>query len=89
MDKDKFLELELEEQVDYLNKLCEEGKDLEEITGIIDIDKRELGKYGLYYVKGKFMGKPMRGYQTSKRSGNEVSKFDGAERLDKTKGQIL
>ena len=89
MNKDKFIELDLEEQVDYPNKLCEEGKDLEEITGMIGIDKRELGKYGLYYVKGKFMGKPMRGYQTSKRSGNEVAKFDGAERLDKTKGQIL
>jgi len=89
MDKSAFFELDLEQQVEYLNGLCAEGKSLDEITALIGVDKRELGSVGLYYVKDKFMGKPMRGYQTAKRSGNEVAKFDGAERLVKTKGAIL
>lgn len=89
MDKDAFLALDLEAQVEYLNGLCAEGKGVDEITAAIGIDKRELGANGLYFVRDKFMGKPMRGYQTAKRSGNEASKFDGATIVEKGKGAVL
>jgi hypothetical protein len=89
MDKDKFLEIELNEQVAYLNGLCAEGKGVDDITAELGIDKRELQALGLYFVKDKFMGKPMRGYQTAKRSGNETSKFDGAKVIERGKGSDL
>ncbi len=89
MDKEQFLELDLDAQVEYLNGLCADGKGIKDIEAQLGIDQREMGKYGLYFVKDKFMGKPMRGYQTAKRSGNEVEKFDGAKVLEKPKGPQL
>ena len=89
MDKNAFLQLDLDAQVEYLNELCAEGKSVDDIAASVGMDKRELGSNGLYFVRDKFMGKPMRGYQTAKRSGNEVAQFDGAERLVKTKGAVL
>ncbi len=77
MEKNEFLELELEEQIAYLNGLCDEGKEMADIEAALGLTQRELGANGLYMVRGKFMGKPMRGYQTAKRSGNEYQKTDG------------
>jgi hypothetical protein len=77
MEKQEFLDLELNDQVAYLNSLCAEGKGVDDIEAGLDMNKREFGAIGIYYVRDKFMGKPMRGYQTTKRSGNEYQKAEG------------
>ncbi len=89
MNREEFLDLELDDQIAYLNSQCEAGKGINDISAEISMDQREMGKFGIYFVKDRFMGKPMRGYQTAKRSGNEVTKFDGAEVLEESKGAKL
>lgn len=89
MNKDQFLDLELTEQVAYLNGQLDEGKEFDDILATLELDKRSIGAYGLYFVKGKVMGKPMRGYQTNKRSGNEHSNTGSAALADQGKGAIL
>jgi hypothetical protein len=91
MEKSEFLELELQEQIAYLNGLGAEGKSITDIEEALGMTQRELGAIGLYYVRGTFMGKPMRGYQTAKRSGNEYEKAkEGGWRADGTaKGASL
>lgn len=83
MDKQEFENLELTEQVAYLNGLCEAGKALPEIEAEVGLTQREMGALGLYFVRNKFMGKPMRGYQTAKRSGNEYAATEGGWRSEK------
>ena len=73
MDRTEFENMELNDQVEYLNGLCADGKSMADIEAEIGITQRELGALGLYFVRDKFMGKPMRGYQTAKRSGNEYA----------------
>ncbi len=75
MDRSEFENLEMNAQVEYLNGFVSEGKSLEEIEEIVGMTERELGAIGLYYIDEDdgFMGKPMRGYQTAKRSGNEYA----------------
>jgi hypothetical protein len=91
MEKQEFLDLELNDQVAYLNSLCAEGKSVGDIEAAVGLDKRGLGAIGIYFVRDKFMGKPMRGYQTAKRSGNEYKEASsGGWREDGTaKGASL
>ncbi len=75
MDRTEFENMELNDQVNYLNGFVKEGKTLEEIEAEVGMTEREMGAIGLYFIDEDdgFMGKPMRGYQTSKRSGNEYA----------------
>lgn len=82
MQREEFENMELKDQVEYLNKLCSEGNDIKAIEAEIGMTQREMGALGLYYVRDKFMGKPMRGYQTAKRSGNEYAAKEGGWRND-------
>jgi hypothetical protein len=91
MEKQEFLDLELDDQVAYLNGLFAEGKSVADIGAELDLDKHKLGAIGIYFVRDKFMGKPMRGYRTAKRSGNEYEEAEeGGWRKDGTaKGASL
>ncbi|MDR3307686.1 MAG: hypothetical protein LBS58_02150 [Coriobacteriales bacterium] len=73
MTFDEFVELDGNEQVTYLNEKLADGKAPEDIYADLGTDKSALGKYGIFYVPPRktFMIKPMRGYQTTKLSGNE------------------
>lgn len=71
MTKQEFLNLDDAAQLKYLNGEATKGISLNEIATGISMSKKELEKIGFYYVKDKFMQKPMKGYQTTKRSGNE------------------
>jgi hypothetical protein len=73
MTFEEFAELSGDEQSSWLNGQLAEGKTPEDIYAILGSDKAGLGKIGIFYVppKKSFMIKPMRGYQTTKFSGNE------------------
>ena len=71
MTKQEFLDLEDAAQLKYLNGEAAKGISFNEISAGINMSKKELEKIGFYFVKDKFMQKPMKGYQTTKRSGNE------------------
>jgi hypothetical protein len=72
MKKQEFLNLNEDEKFKFLNEEAAKGKNLVQITSELGITKEELGnKMGFYFVGNKFMRKPMKGYQTTKRSGNE------------------
>ncbi len=71
MTKQEFLNLNDEEKFKFLNSEAEAGKGLVQILEELSLTKEELGRIGFYRVGNKFMGKPMKGYGTTKRSGNE------------------
>jgi putative methionine-R-sulfoxide reductase with GAF domain len=71
MTKDEFLALDNKAQLKYLNEQAAKGLDGIEIPAALGMTKKELEKIGFYFVKNKYMLKPMRGYQTTMRSGNE------------------
>ena len=71
MNKQEFLNLADTAQLKYLNEEAAKGISFNEIAAGITMNKKELEKIGFYYVKDKFMLKPMKGYNTTKRSGNE------------------
>ena len=88
MDRAQFEDMELDAQVKWLNDQLADGKTLIDIEAELGMTQREMGALGLYFVRDKFMGKPMRGYQTAKRSGNEYAATgkgwrDNAEVTDK------
>jgi hypothetical protein len=73
MTLDEFVELTTEEQEALLaEKLAELGS-ADAVYEFLGTDKGGLGKVGVFYVppKKQFMIKPMRGYQTTRLSGNE------------------
>ncbi len=72
MDKQELFDLDAKEQVELLNGKLQAGATIEDICAEFDTTTVELGKHGLYYVKGTFMVKPHRGFQTTKPSGWEV-----------------
>lgn len=80
MDREEFENMELEDQVAYLNGLVDDGNDMEDIEDEVEMTERELGALGLYFLGDKWSGKPMRGYQTAKRSGNEYAETEGGWR---------
>lgn len=71
MIKEEFLALDGKAQLKYLNEEVAKGLSFNEISAELKMTKKDFEKFGLYYVKDKFMLKPMRGYQTTVRSGNE------------------
>jgi hypothetical protein len=82
MDKNEFLDLEMDAQLEHLNGLLEAGKDKDETAAAVGMTIRELMANGLVFVRGKFMGKAFRGYGTARSSANE-HKHDGATIVDK------
>ena len=71
MTKQEFLNLNDEEKLKFLNSEAAAGKEFAKISEELSLTKAELGRIGFYWVGNKFMGKPMKGYGTTKRSGNE------------------
>jgi hypothetical protein len=70
---DELIELTTEEQEAWLNERLSAGKTPDEVYAELGTDKAGIGKVGIFYVppKKSFMIKPMRGYQTTRLSGNE------------------
>jgi hypothetical protein len=73
MTLDELIELATDEQETWLNDQLVGGKTPDDIYAELGTDKAGLGKVGIFYVppKKSFMIKPMRGYQTTRLSGNE------------------
>lgn len=63
---DELLELEDEAQVDYLNSRIDEGKTIEEIYEGLETTKVDMTRYGFFFVGGRFLLKPTRGYARTK-----------------------
>ncbi|MDR2672968.1 MAG: hypothetical protein LBC35_06805 [Coriobacteriales bacterium] len=74
MTFDEFVDLSTEEQQTWLNEQLAAGKTPEDVYATLGTDKSGLGKIGVFYVPPKkaFNIKPMRGYQTTRLSGNEA-----------------
>ncbi|NLM21374.1 MAG: hypothetical protein GX207_06450 [Peptococcaceae bacterium] len=70
MTKEEFLKLDDAGKLSFLNSEAA-TKDFAQISAEIGMTKAELGKIGFYYVGNKFLLKPMKGYGTTERSGNE------------------
>ncbi len=72
MNKQEFLALDDKAKHEFLNDAIAGGKAAPQLFAEIGIPKEELAhKHGFYLVGTKFMKKPMKGYQTTERSGNE------------------
>jgi hypothetical protein len=71
MKKETFLAMSDDNQLKYLNEEAAKGLSYGEICSGIGLTKEELGRNGYYFVKDKFLKKPMKGYGTTQRSGNE------------------
>jgi hypothetical protein len=73
MTLEELVDLSTDEQTSWLNEQIAAGKTPDEVYEMLGTDKGGIGKYGIFYVPPKkaFMIKPMRGYQTTKLSGNE------------------
>jgi hypothetical protein len=71
----EFEELNTDEQEKWLNDQLAKGKSPDDIYAELGTTKQGLGKIGVFYVppKKSFNIKPMRGYQTTKFSGNEAA----------------
>ena len=76
MTLDEFIDLTTDEQEQWLDDQLAAGLTADEVYAALGTDKNGLGKVGVFYVppKKKFMIKPMRGYQTTRLSGNEDAK---------------
>lgn len=73
MDNQGFLNLDDKAKLQCLNELAASGKSIAEVCSEIGFSKDELGKQGFIPVGNKFMLKPMKGYGTTARSGNEYT----------------
>jgi hypothetical protein len=73
MTLDEFIELSTDEQQEWLNDKLAAGLTPDDVYAELGTDKGGLGKIGVFYVPPKkaFNIKPMRGYQTTRLSGNE------------------
>jgi hypothetical protein len=73
MTLDELVELSTDDQEKWLDEQLAAGLTPDDVYATLKTDKGGLGKVGIFYVppKKKFMIKPMRGYQTTKLSGNE------------------
>jgi hypothetical protein len=82
---DELIEFATDDQEKWLNDQLAGGKTLDDIYAELGTDKSGLGKVGIFYVppRKSFMIKPMRGYQTTRLSGNE--KTDDAGIIGGTK----
>ncbi|MDR3316424.1 MAG: hypothetical protein LBS98_08160 [Coriobacteriales bacterium] len=79
MTLNELIELTTEEQETWLNGRLVEGATPDDIYAQLETDKIGIGKVGIFYVPPKkaFMTKPMRGYQTTRLSGNEKANDAG------------
>lgn len=86
MTFEEFEALNTEEQETWLNEQLNAGLSPDDIYAALGTTKSGLGKIGVFYVPPKkaFNIKPMRGYQTTKLSGNEApnAQQQNAERID-------
>ncbi len=73
MKKEEFMSLDDNAKLTYLNAEAAQGKSYGDICTGIGLTKEELGRQGFYFVRDKFMRKPMKGYGTTQRSGNEYT----------------
>lgn len=75
MKFEEFEELSTEAQETWLNDQLAAGLTPDEVYEALGTTKQGLGKIGVFYVPPKkaFNIKPMRGYQTTKFSGNEAA----------------
>ena len=80
MDRAEFEAMEMDAQLALLNGMLADGKDMAAIEAEIGMSQRDLIGFGFYKVRDKFMAKPMRGYQTARRSGNEYAETGGGWR---------
>ena len=51
MDREEFEGMELDEQVEYLNKLLADGMEMDEIEEEVEMTEREMGALGLYFLE--------------------------------------
>lgn len=65
MKKEEFLALDGKAKGAYCQELYDAGKTLDEILADLGMTKKELELEGIYFVKGKFMVKLMKGYGTT------------------------
>ena len=66
MTIDELLELEDEEQAAYLNARVDEGKSADEVYEGLGTTRMDMARYGFFFVGGRFMLKPTRGYARTK-----------------------
>lgn len=71
MEKQEYLNMSEDERFNFLNSQAAAGKSFAQIISEMSLTKEELAKQGFYWVGNKFMRKPMKGYVTTVRSGNE------------------
>ncbi|NLP44040.1 MAG: hypothetical protein GX351_05390 [Peptococcaceae bacterium] len=72
MKREEFINLSDDAKLQYLNEQAAAGKSYTDICAGIGMSKDELGRqHGFYFVRNQFMKKPMKGYGTTQRSGNE------------------
>jgi hypothetical protein len=84
MNMTEFADLDGDAQKKYLDDAIAAGKSFDDVYADLGTNKAELGKLGIIPVKDKFMIKPMRGYQTTKKSGNEASEVYGNDGMKGT-----
>lgn len=66
MNKQDYFALDDDSRFNFLNSELAAGKSLDSILSEIELTKQDLFKQGFYYVDGKMMRKPIKGYRTSK-----------------------
>lgn len=64
MNKEDYQKLSADEKFNFLNSELAIGKTVNEIRAALNITKEDLAKQGFYFVDGKFLRKPVRGYRT-------------------------
>ncbi|TGE39944.1 hypothetical protein E4K67_02900 [Desulfosporosinus fructosivorans] len=77
MNKEDYLKLDTDSAYKFLSSELAEGKEFSQLLESIGMSKVELEKkQGFYYIKGKIMRKPFKGYATPK----VEEKFQGLQR---------
>ena len=71
MTRDEFLELDAPQAAEKLNALLAEGKSQEEAMAACGVEKSDLMKAQIFFVKDKYIARAWGGYTSTKRTGNE------------------
>lgn len=66
MNIDELLELDDNAQAEYLNSQVGEGKTVDEIYAGLSTTRGDMARYGFFFVSGRFLLKPTRGYARTK-----------------------
>ena len=72
MNKEEFFELDAHDAAARLNELLAEGKSQEEVLAAVGIEKGDLMKAQIFFVKDKYIARAWGGYTSTKRTGNEA-----------------